>query len=281
MKKIIAVLLIAGIFAAVQSCHKNESVGPQFKLQVENTPSAKVADDAKASGVYKGTLVGSSGSFKLVIVADEIIGYLTVDDAQYILTTDSIKASDLSGAIVNALFTDAAGKVKLWFSVNADGGDPKVTAIIEGHPDVQIVVMKETSDQAIRVFEGFLYTTDTSFLVQTKAAFNVVLGEDTISRVVYKVVEEYPVVQGAQHDRPADWQGDTYYHVLNFNDNYLYLYQLDTINRQPSGAYELWPRFVLEGLEAKYTENLISGKVLRKVNQGHELWDSVRLVRKL
>lgn len=202
MNRIILRLLFCAVI--LQSCGDTKETDdnlPPFVLDIENQPSAKPADDNKASGVYKGTFVGSTGTFKLIIQSNLIIGYLAIknDDAwpeSYVLTTDDIEASDLNGAITNALFTNVDQTVKLYFSVNADGSNPEIELDIAGHETIDVAIYKETSETLIKIYEGFLYRTYVDEGVQVKAHFNVLLGPDSLARITYKSVEEYGLENG-------------------------------------------------------------------------------------
>ncbi len=239
MKQIQIILPLLLCSAMLQSCgdHADDNKLPPFVLEVENQPSAKPADDNKASGVYKGTFVGSTGTFKLIIQSDLIIGYLVVKNEDslwpesYVLTTNDIQASDLNGAVSNALFANTSQTVKLYFSVDANGSNPQVELHIAGHETIDVAVYKETSETLVKVYEGFLYRTYTDVGVQVKAHFNVLLGPDSLARVTYKTVEEYDLENGISGTKgeesyssdanyridvwPSITQISVYRHILN------------------------------------------------------------------
>lgn len=164
MKKTVLSALLIG--AVLVGCKKEEATPEEpvvsttnpptetVTLDVESTPSAQAADDNKSSGVYKGTFVGSSGSFKLTLETGDITGTLILDGVGYDLTTSDITTSDLGSAISNATFTDAEGTISVVFSVDADGQNPSVTLTITGHANIEAVVAKETSNNQITIYEG-------------------------------------------------------------------------------------------------------------------------------
>lgn len=190
MKKTILSALLIG--AVVIGC-KKEEVEPQdltnqdnnpptetVTLEVEDTPSANAADDNKSSGVYKGTFVGSSGSFKLTLEADNIKGTLVVDGVGYELTSSDVSNSDLGSAISNASFTDENGTVNLTFSVDANGQNPTVSLTITGHSNIEIVVSKETSNNQIKIYEGIQYWDNCDLEA------NIALNSDNTAKGMYR-----------------------------------------------------------------------------------------------
>lgn len=154
LKSLLLVFVLMLFFA---SC-SDEKIKDDSLLEIETSPSAKPADDTKASGVYKGSFVGSSGTFKLVVQLDMIAGFLSLDGARFLLSTKDIATSDLGKSITNALFTDSQDRIHLRFSVEADGSNPTVNLEIDGHTHIQVVVMKETSDSQVLVYEGYRYS---------------------------------------------------------------------------------------------------------------------------
>jgi hypothetical protein len=181
-------VLVLSVF--LFSCN-TEKVQPEPEpvIEIENQASAKPADDNKATGVYKGTFVGSTGTFKLIVQLDMIVGYLTVDGMNYVLRTTDISAADLNGAITNALFTDHFNYAKLRFSVEADGNNPTATLELEGHTNVQVVVIKEFSTSQVRVYEGYRYKSMPALGIVEKGLFNITLDADSILGAAFKTVE--------------------------------------------------------------------------------------------
>lgn len=195
--KIVYSLLLVGVVSLIPGCN-SEKIQPEPDpvIEIETRPSANPADDNKATGVYKGTFVGSTGTFKLIVQLDMIVGYLTVDGMNYVLRTTDISSSDLTGAITNALFTDHFNYAKLWFSVEADGSNPSATLELVGHTNVQVVVLKEYSASQVRVYEGYRYKALHNDGVIEKGIFNVTLDADSILGAAYKTVEFIPLNNG-------------------------------------------------------------------------------------
>lgn len=274
MKKISFYLSVIFTASVLFYCNKSNDTKPAFNLSPESSPSAKASDNTKSSGVYKGTFLGSTGTFKLVLDATGIYGYLQVDYEKYILSTKDIATNDLGNKISNALFTDGTNKVKVYFSVEADGSNPSVTINIEGHPDIQAVVLKETSEQQVLVYEGYFSTADSANNVQTIANLNLILLQnDTVGQATYRVVNEVPIVSGATHETPANWDGSiVYYLEQSGSENTIRAYHIQNNN--------FYWYFFDYSRNAKITDSEIGFKVMRSL-QGVSYYDSAKLTRKL
>ena len=188
MRKIFFCMSIIG--AILLGCEKDDSEQEngsspvnESLLVVETNSSAKAADDNKSSGVYKGTFVGSSGSFKLILEIDNIKGILDLDGKGYELTSSNLSNNDLGSAISNASFTDASGIITLTFSVDSDGSNPSVSLTIQGHSNVQVIVAKETSNNQIKIYEGTTTLHETDGCIQH---LNLMLKGNDSASVTFK-----------------------------------------------------------------------------------------------
>jgi hypothetical protein len=149
MKKKFIIYVIAGI-AVISGCKKEDGT-EEKKTSTETT----AAFDHSNFGLYKGIIVGSSGTVKIQINnGDNVVKADIVVDSK----SDVATCSDaLTGgqAIRNAVFTGASSSFT--FSVDANGKNPSITnMVIEGHDDVAAIVFKETSDDAVAAYEGTL-----------------------------------------------------------------------------------------------------------------------------
>lgn len=282
-KKNLFVFVVASAII-FSSCKKDDGpVSPdgnteEPELSIEPTPSANPEDNNKSSGIYKGTFVGSTGSFKLVLQSDQINGVIEVDGKGYNLTTTDIQASDLGSAISNAVFTDASGTVSLTFSVEADGSNPTVALQITGHSNVQAAVFKETSVNQVKVFEGYMYNTYPSSGVVCKVHLNVVLLEaDTLAKVTYKETGEAISISDTSAGTcgsTESWSADYVYHV---NADSIEIYHwVEEVTGDPSTAMK--DDLLFE--QSTYSENTIFS-VEEWSENGMNYADSTRLVRKL
>ncbi len=156
------------------SCSKDTSeiIEEEIKPVDIVTVTATSANDTKSGGVYKGVLVGSTGSIKLVLQQDLKAIYIKFDGVSKTLTTTDLANWTSGQAITNATFT--SGDWKVVFSVGAAGNDPVMVVTIPGH-SVRTAAVKETSTSATTAFEGRFSVSGQS------STFNfVVKGTDTI-----------------------------------------------------------------------------------------------------
>lgn len=160
-KSILAVLTISVFLSIVcisfNSCSKDSSSTPSYECTTcASTPDALAENDGSAKGVYKGIVVGSSGSLYIDIQngTDLITGTLIIDGVSVALTSS---VSYVSGQPYVAPFTGIynGSPISITFSVGLSGGTPTVTSSdIPGHPNTVFTLYKETSTSLIEVFEG-------------------------------------------------------------------------------------------------------------------------------
>lgn len=131
----------------VFACKKD----PETKKEVKDEKIAQIEHDLKSGGIYKGTLVGSSGIFIINFQGDTIFSELTFDGITKKGTTSSLNSWKTGEAISNAIFL--FGDWQLIFSVNADGSNPQVAITIPNHT-IEAMVVKETSSKLLDVYEG-------------------------------------------------------------------------------------------------------------------------------
>jgi hypothetical protein len=190
MIKVPSLLAVTALCFIISGCQDDtKKPGKQPTLEIETVASAKPVDDAKSSGVYKGSFVGSSGYFKIVLEAGNIKGILMLDGTSYQLTTNDITDADLGKAISNAVFKDASNTIVLTFSVDADGENASIDLQITGHESIEVSVLKEKSDAQVRIYEGFEYSPNVENDGRCKTQISLVLGADSVALMVYKVVD--------------------------------------------------------------------------------------------
>ncbi|MDX2001126.1 MAG: hypothetical protein SFW35_01755 [Chitinophagales bacterium] len=137
------------------------------------SPDALAANDASSAGVYKGTLLGSSGTINLVLLngGTTTTAYVNFDGGTATLTTNDLSQWTAGQPINNALFTGVTSPngdtVSAYFSVDANGQNPTVNVTIPGHT-VVVALYKELSTALVKAFEG-TYTGD------LQGGFNVIL----------------------------------------------------------------------------------------------------------
>lgn len=165
MKKVMNVFLSVIILSIIGiSCKKSSSstTPPSYTCATcKTTPDAAAANDASSKGVYKGVLIGSTGTimFNILNNATTITAVMVLDGTTINLTSSVVWQSGASyvGAFTG---TFSGSPISVNFSVSAVGGTPVVTTSnIPGHPSTSFTVVKETSNSLIECFEGTYHTT--------------------------------------------------------------------------------------------------------------------------
>lgn len=181
MKKIINTLLILIIIVGASSCKKSDSGSktPSYTCTTcKSTPDAVAANNTSSKGIYKGILIGSSGTIKFdVLNAGTTISAIMVIDGVTVNLSSAI--TWVTGQPYVAPFTGTlnGSAVTINFGVDASGGTPVIiSSNIPGHPSAQFTLVKETSVALVEAFEG----TYTSTLPET-GTFNIL-----VSRVLGK-----------------------------------------------------------------------------------------------
>ena len=145
------------------SCKKSDDKKEEsFKCSTCITsPEALAANDASSKGMYKGVVIGSSGTIKFNVQngGTTITAILVIDGTTATLTSS---VSWVNGQPYVAPFTGTLNnqQVSITFSVQPDGSNPIITAAnIPGHPNASFALVKETSNALLECFEGTYSTT--------------------------------------------------------------------------------------------------------------------------
>ncbi|HLA55723.1 MAG TPA: hypothetical protein VK623_06465 [Flavobacterium sp.] len=161
-KKTIALLafpvLFAGMLALIPSCSKDDDSAAYVCATCNSTPNALAANDASAKGIYKGILVGSTGTISINIQnGSDLITATMVIDADSVALTSTV--SVVNGETYIAPFTGIynGSPVSVTFEVGPTGDDPfMVSSDIPGHPNMVFKLYKETSTSLIEAFQGMV-----------------------------------------------------------------------------------------------------------------------------
>jgi hypothetical protein len=174
MKKVyvvFAAMLMISFFA----CKKSDDavVDPYKCATCKTTPDALAANNSSSKGIYKGVVIGSSGtiSFDIANNGTAITAIMIIDGITVNLTS---AVTWVAGVVYVAPFTGTLSgqPVTITFSVGATGGTPTVTSSsIPGHPNTSLTIIKETSTGLVECFEGSYSTT----LPET-GTFNIILS---------------------------------------------------------------------------------------------------------
>ncbi len=182
MKKIpiLLLLVLAGFMACQKDNDPPKQNDPPTCASCINTPEAVTMYDHNSAGVYKGVIVGSTGTIALYLynTGTEVEALVSFDGQSATLTTQSLNNWTPGQSITNAVFTgDINGEtITAYFSVGENGENPVVELTIPDH-NVVVAVYKETSAQLIKSFQGD-YSGDES------GTFNLVLNGDQYTIVV-------------------------------------------------------------------------------------------------
>jgi hypothetical protein len=150
------ILLIFSVLFLSTGCKKDSKTEAYKCTTCKTTPDALVANDVSSKGVYKGIVIGSTGtiSFNLMNGGTTITATLVLDGTTINLTSSVLW---VSGVAYVAPFTGTlnGSAVTINFKVDANGGNPIVTASnIPGHTSAQFNLLKESSTALIQCFEG-------------------------------------------------------------------------------------------------------------------------------
>ncbi|MES1220877.1 MAG: hypothetical protein ABUT20_35580 [Bacteroidota bacterium] len=150
MKKVLSfhvfMILMSSVFLV--NCSKSSS----SSSSLTTSPEALAAHDSKSGGVYKGVLIGSSGTVKVVLQGGVLQIIMKIDGETRTLTTTSLSSWTSGDDITDAVFTNGTWSVS--FSVNANGGSADIIPNIPGHSGMEIEIEKEKSNEMVKVYEG-------------------------------------------------------------------------------------------------------------------------------
>jgi hypothetical protein len=164
MKKLLlsaTLLSVIVIFVTAMGCKKKDKDDTTTTTSYScasctTTPEAAAANDNTSKGIYKGIIVGSSGTIKFDIgnTDSTLRAYMTIDGVSVTLTA-TVKWASGTSYVSPFTGTMNGSAVSITFSVDQTGANPTVTAIdIPGHPGATLSISKETSTNLIKCFEG-------------------------------------------------------------------------------------------------------------------------------
>jgi hypothetical protein len=161
MKKLFFTLILGTLFL---SCSSDDSSGSSLS----NTPEAKPEFDNSLFGIYKGVFVGSSGNILVNINNEgEVFAELVIDGNKSTYTTSDSVTEDF----VDVTFSNGSSS----FGFFVDNFGPSVYNLsIIGHPNANIVMMKEYSDALVECYQG-------TFNGDDSGAFNLIVSDGEIS----------------------------------------------------------------------------------------------------
>ncbi len=156
LKKLFLTVLFITI--GLISCSKDDAESaPVYTCATCNdTPDALAANDASVQGIYKGIVVGSSGTISINIQnGSNTITATMVLDGTTVLLTSSVSVVDGQPYVAPFTGTFNGSPIAITFSVGLGGSTPTVvTSDIPGHPLAVFEIYKETSTSLIEAFQG-------------------------------------------------------------------------------------------------------------------------------
>ncbi len=180
MKKLLISLLSCSMLLTI-ACSKSNS----GNSSLSSTSEATVSNDNKSGGIYKGVLVGSSGTVKIILQGGTVSAEVTIDGITKILPATNLPSGWTSGQSL----TDIKFSKDNWtlsFSVSPAGSNPQIFMVsIPGHTGIEVYVIKETSTMQVKVYEG-TYGKDSN--ASDLGAWNLVLSTTDTSFGLYKSV---------------------------------------------------------------------------------------------
>lgn len=189
-KKRIALLIFPAFLIGIlmTSCSKDDEtpVASYTCLTCKTTPDALAANDVSVKGMYKGIIIGSTGTLSINIQngSSTITATMVLDGVSVALTSNVVL---VDGQSYVAPFTGTfnGSPITMTFSVGLGGTSPTmISSSIPGHPNAVFELAKETSTSLIEGFEGNYAVTGGE-----KGVFNIVLSR-SLAKFGYVVRED-------------------------------------------------------------------------------------------
>ena len=174
MKKLHFIVAVLALVSFAGCKKSSDNPTPAYTCTTCKTaPDALAANNTSSKGIYKGVVIGSSGTitFDIANSGTAITAVMVIDGVTVNLTS---AVTWVAGQVYIAPFTGTLSgqPVTITFSVGATGGTPTVTSSnIPGHPNASLTIIKETSGGLVECFEGTYSTT----LPET-GTFNIILS---------------------------------------------------------------------------------------------------------
>lgn len=158
MKRNLFIIACILFTASMSSCKKDDAKKDDYYkcASCKTTPDALAVNDGNSKGIYKGVVIGSSGTIMFNIMNDgSAIAATMVLDGTTVNLTSAV--TWVSGQAYVAPFTGTlnGAAISIDFKVDANGGNPIVTSSdIPGHANAEFTMVKEESSALIECFEG-------------------------------------------------------------------------------------------------------------------------------
>ena len=173
-----ALALSGAVAAFFPSCSSDSDSSDYTCSTCHDSPDALPANDASSKGIYKGIVIGSSGTLYVDIQNDSnTVTATMVIDGDTINLVSTVEVVEGEPYLAPFTGTYNGQPVSVTFSVAPDGSNPMVvTSDIPGHPNADFVVVKENSNSLIEAFEGNYNDSDGE-----TGTFNILMARGTIN----------------------------------------------------------------------------------------------------
>ncbi|TCI93044.1 hypothetical protein [Tenacibaculum sp. M341] len=152
MKKILIFVTLIIFSVLILSCSNDNDIDSgNNDNALSQTPQAISQFDNNNFGIYKGVFIGSSGIIVINLNNDgNVSATVIIDGSTYTFNTNDV-VQENQQTTINFI----SGNNSFTFSVSSDGTNPMISNLmIEGHPNANILLVKETSVIVTKLFEG-------------------------------------------------------------------------------------------------------------------------------
>ncbi len=172
MKLFITLFSVTILFFST-SCKKDSTPTPYTCASCAQTPEGLAANDNSSKGIYKGVVIGSTGTIKFNVANNgtDITALLVIDGVSATLTS-SIAWVGGQPYVAPFVGTFNGSPATVTFSVDSDGTNAEVmSSNIPGHSSAVFAIIKETSTALV---EGYIGTYSTT--APETGIFNILLS---------------------------------------------------------------------------------------------------------
>lgn len=184
----LSVLAISTLLFAYSCSKSDKPEEKEIDKPLVTVPDAAPVHDGKSGGVYKGVIIGSTGTVKIILQGNTVSAEVTIDGKTKVMTPQNLPVGWTSGQSLEDIVF-AADNWTLTFSVSANGDEPYVSAVsIPGHTNVAVCIVKERSTTLAKVFEGSFGEADTAFVGTMNFLITSENDRDTVLGIIQKQV---------------------------------------------------------------------------------------------
>jgi hypothetical protein len=179
MKKRLTFGILIFLSLFIFSCSSDDDINSAVLAE---SPEAIIEFDNSNFGIYKGVFIGSSGIVVINVNNNgNVSATMTIDGITHVFTTNEVIQANQQ-TVIN--FT--SGNDSFTFSVSPNGTNLEISSLkIEGHPNANIILVKETSVILTELFEGSYVGLDNSTDIGT---FNAIITGNKMTVLAYSTI---------------------------------------------------------------------------------------------